>query len=169
MDNLKTQNQPPHSTQADSSLQDDIERLDALSTRMSWTANRLRAAELERFNLTQPQFVALRAIYKCGGGCCNMSELAETTQQVPATMTGIVDRLVQRGLAARSPNPSDRRAYQISLTDEGIELVNKITNQKTTRLASFAATLSSEDRCNMITLIGRMLDHLYPAVDDSAP
>lgn len=163
MDTLTTQTRSPQTTQADNSLQEDIERLDTLSARMSWTANRLRVAELERYNLTLPQFVALRAINQCEDGCCNMSELAETVQQVPATMTGIVDRLVQRGLAARSPNPSDRRAFRISLTDEGVKLVNKINNQKKTRLASFAATLSPEDRHKMITLIGGMLDHLYPA------
>ena len=163
MDALTTQNQPTQTTQADSSLQADIERLDVLSARISWNASRLRAAELEHYNLTLPQFVALKAIHCCQGGGCNMTELAESVQQVPATMTGIVDRLAQRGLVVRSPDPSDRRALRISLTEAGDELVNKIIHQKKTHLTSFAASLSTEERRNMITLMERMLDHLYPA------
>lgn len=135
---------------------------------MSWNTHRQRMAELERYNLTLPQFVALKAIHCCDGGSCNMSELAESVQQVPATMTGIVDRLTQRGLVVRNPNPSDRRAFRISLTAAGTDLVNKIISQKKIHLASFAATLSSEERRNMITLMEHMLDHLHSASEDSA-
>jgi DNA-binding MarR family transcriptional regulator len=168
MNALITQNQPSQPTLESSSLQADIERLEALAARMSWNTHRQRMAELEHYNLTLPQFVALKAIHCCDSGSCNMSELAELVQQVPATMTGIVDRLAQRGLVSRSPNPADRRSFRITLTETGAELVNKIISQKKNHLASFAATLSPEERCNLITMMERMLDHLHRADGNSS-
>ncbi len=37
----------------------------------------------------------------------------------PSTMTGVLDRMVRDGLVEREPDPGDRRALRIRLTDEG--------------------------------------------------
>ena len=48
-----------------------------------------------------------------------MSQLAELTNQVSATMTGIIDRLVDRGWVERNRNPADRRTVLVQLTPVG--------------------------------------------------
>jgi DNA-binding MarR family transcriptional regulator len=48
-----------------------------------------------------------------------MSTLAEQWFCDASNVTGIVDALEARGLAARQPHPSDRRMKLVRLTDEG--------------------------------------------------
>lgn len=46
-------------------------------------------------------------------------DLARCARLEPSTMTGLLDRMEQDGLVARSPDPDDRRAQRILLTPEG--------------------------------------------------
>lgn len=48
-----------------------------------------------------------------------LGELAALTNTTPKNMTGLVDRLVDRGQLTRSPDPSDRRVSRIELTADG--------------------------------------------------
>ena len=47
------------------------------------------------------------------------SELAQHLHIAPRSATEVVDALEAKGLVARSPDPSDRRATLVSLTDRG--------------------------------------------------
>jgi DNA-binding MarR family transcriptional regulator len=42
------------------------------------------------------------------------------------TITGVVDRLVQKGLAVREANSRDRRAHVLQVTDEGRRVLRGI-------------------------------------------
>ena len=44
-----------------------------------------------------------------------------------ATVTGLVDRLVDRGLVCRTEDPGDRRVRRLSLTPEGQRLTEEMT------------------------------------------
>ncbi len=44
----------------------------------------------------------------------------------PSTMTGLLDRLERDGLVTRAPDPHDRRAHRICLTEEGRKLRDPI-------------------------------------------
>ena len=50
-----------------------------------------------------------------------MGDLASDMQVLPSTLTAIADLLEQKGLAQRVRDPADRRAWLLSLTEEGIE------------------------------------------------
>ena len=82
-----------------------------------------------------------------------MSELAEASQQVSATMTGIIDRLAERGLAVRQPDPVDRRALRVSLTPEGLELLVQLEHLGQARLARVLVGFSIEERKQIIDLM----------------
>jgi DNA-binding MarR family transcriptional regulator len=47
------------------------------------------------------------------------TELASVLRVPPTSISRHVARLVDAGLAVRSPNPADRRSYLLELTDEG--------------------------------------------------
>ncbi len=49
----------------------------------------------------------------------NVGELGRCAGLEPSTMTGLLDRMARDGLLTREPDPDDRRAHRIHLTDIG--------------------------------------------------
>ena len=72
--------------------------------------------------LTMPQLKILIALRV--NGPAGAHELALTMGVSPATMTGIVDRLVAAGHVTRREDPRDRRVRRIELTAEGTALMD---------------------------------------------
>jgi len=52
-------------------------------------------------------------------GGLKMSELSDVLRVSNGNVTGIVDRLVEDGIARREPVPGDRRASRVKLTEKG--------------------------------------------------
>ncbi len=58
--------------------------------------------------------------------------LARCARLEPSTMTGLLDRMERDGLVCREPDPNDRRAYRICLTDVGRQVevpVQRVTQK----------------------------------------
>lgn len=75
------------------------------------------AAAVEQ--LTRGEMRVLRALGR--QDCCTMSGIADMICLSLSSMTGLVDRLVEKGLVKRDRSPEDRRVVQVVLTDEGRE------------------------------------------------
>ncbi len=73
--------------------------------------------------LTPPQFAALAKLHQMGS--CTQNRLGRNTAMDAATIKGVIDRLIRRGLTRTWPDPQDRRRMLISLTDAGLRLVAK--------------------------------------------
>ncbi len=67
-----------------------------------------------------------------------MREFARRLGYDPSNFTGIVDRLEQRGLVARRPDPDDRRVRQLVLTDDGRTLRRDLETRLLADLPLFA-------------------------------
>ncbi|WP_019123003.1 MarR family winged helix-turn-helix transcriptional regulator [Brevibacillus massiliensis] len=76
--------------------------------------------KLSHFGVTPVQFTLLHLLWEKDGQ--KGTELAKRLQLDGATMTGVLDRLVQNGLVERRPDPGDRRINLIYLTSKGREL-----------------------------------------------
>ncbi len=57
---------------------------------------------------------------------CTTTDLADAVGVHPSVATGIVQRMVQRGLFDRHEDPVDRRIRRLSLTPRGRELAEEI-------------------------------------------
>src|SRR6185503_12677404 len=77
------------------------------------------------FDLTPVQYAALSTI-KANPGLDQVT-LAGLIAYDRTTITGVVDRLVQKGLAERRASSRDRRARELEITDEGRRTLRKIT------------------------------------------
>ncbi len=73
----------------------------------------------ETLGLNAPMFQALMSM---GPNPCSQRELAGTLHYDASNVTGIVDRLVERGLVERQVDPKDRRIRLVVITEAGIEL-----------------------------------------------
>ena len=72
-------------------------------------------------------------------------------------MTNRRDLLEQRGLVERSPDPSDRRGVRITLTEGGLDLVNKAVEAHVEGEHRLLSALSSEERENLAGLLRKLL------------
>lgn len=81
-------------------------------------------AHIRETGLTPPQFDVICTLGNTPG--MFMNQLAEKTLVTKGTLTGIVDRLEQKGLVRREVPPENRRCFLIVLTPEGEELFDKV-------------------------------------------
>jgi MarR family transcriptional regulator, organic hydroperoxide resistance regulator len=89
---------------------------------------RPRMIELWReFDLMPPQQMALGLLLDAPRP---MGELAQFMHCDNSNITGIVDRLTERGLVERLPAEGDRRVKLVALTDEGRELANEVARRR---------------------------------------
>ena len=75
----------------------------------------------ENFGVTGPQ---LWALWEMGrSGPLALKDLASQMHLESSTVTGVVDRLVAKGLAERHPDARDRRRISLLPTDKGREIL----------------------------------------------
>jgi DNA-binding MarR family transcriptional regulator len=88
-----------------------------------WNASREFFA---RWDLGPSQFNVLNLLY---GGRTGLSQtqLGRELIMHRSNVTGLVDRLEQRGLVERKSVPGDRRAYRVVLTRAGREIMDEIS------------------------------------------
>ena len=75
---------------------------------------------LEPFGLTPFHWLVLCCLWQEDG--IPTSSIGEKLQQVGGTLTGVLDRMEERGLVRRERDRQDRRICRIWLTDAGREL-----------------------------------------------
>jgi len=68
----------------------------------------------------------LWTLYRRPGRSLRVNELAREVVLSPTAMSRFVDRVETAGYVRRQPDPDDRRALQVTLTDEGVELLRRM-------------------------------------------
>jgi DNA-binding MarR family transcriptional regulator len=126
-------------------LEQDLEEMTSLIPGIVGAFQRRFSRQLARFGLTLPQFVALNVLEEKEGET-RMGPLANATMQSAASMTGIVDRLLERGLVERERHPDDRRSVLVHLTDRGRQLLIEVRQDRHEQVRRMLGQLSLEER-----------------------
>ncbi|MFI9831627.1 MarR family winged helix-turn-helix transcriptional regulator [Streptomyces sp. NPDC051913] len=138
--------------------------------RSAFLVNAVYADSSRVFRLTPQQGQLLCVLMAHPQG---MSELGETLGLAKSSLTGLVDRTVQRGLVRREADPRDRRAVRVGLTDEGARLAAEFYAETCRRIDALPAHLTPAERDRLAALLSRVvLDNKVPEVfsePDSAP
>ncbi|MCH4564149.1 MULTISPECIES: MarR family winged helix-turn-helix transcriptional regulator [Halomonas] len=88
------------------------------------------------------------------------TQLFEALMISSGGMTNRLDRLEKAGLIQRSPNPEDRRGTLVSLTEKGLELMNRLVPLHVENEARLLSALSREEQETLGRLLGKLLDGL---------
>ena len=89
-----------------------------------------------RIELTKEQLRVIFLLYHKGQS--SPGEIALAFGVPKANVTSVIDRLVNKGLVSRHENPSDRRRYLLSLTDEG---KSRVVRLREIRIATITRVL----------------------------
>ena len=68
----------------------------------------------------------LWALYRSPGRALRVKDLADAVVLSPTAMSRFVDRVEAAGCVRREPDPQDRRALQVTITDEGVDLLRRM-------------------------------------------
>jgi DNA-binding MarR family transcriptional regulator len=93
--------------------------------------------------LTLAQLKSLFLITKKGS--TNFKKLAEALGVTPASVTRIVDRLVEQGLVSRREDPKDRRMMVLRPTDKGQTIITNLRESGINRMTRILMLLSLEE------------------------
>ena len=98
-----------------------------LARRFQQIAMAVFLAEVEAagFDLTPVQYAALAAI--AANPSIDQITLAGLIAYDRTTITGVIDRLAQKGLVVRQASARDRRSRELLITDEGRRTLDAIT------------------------------------------
>jgi DNA-binding MarR family transcriptional regulator len=80
------------------------------------------------------------------GEACRITELAAAEQVAQPSMTALVGRLEGRGLVRREPDPADRRAVRVAITDGGREQLAVVRAARAELLAVRIDRLDESER-----------------------
>jgi DNA-binding MarR family transcriptional regulator len=111
---------------------------------------------LSDFSLTPQQFSALAKIRETGG--VSQNRLGRMTAMDPATIFGVVQRLSQRGLIERAPDPIDPRSARLTLTAAGMNLIADAVPHAMEATERTLSSLSPTERRELVALLGKLAE-----------
>jgi DNA-binding MarR family transcriptional regulator len=82
-----------------------------------------------------------------------LSELSDHLHIAPRSATEVVDALAERGLAERRPDPQDRRAVLVRLTEHGRAVATAIRAARASEAEAFFAVLDDDDRAALARIL----------------
>jgi DNA-binding MarR family transcriptional regulator len=86
-----------------------------------------------------------------------MNELARLLELDKSSVTGLVDRAERRGLVARVPLATDRRAVLVRLTDTGRTLVSAAAGSFADDVSAMLGLLPPRDQAALARIVSRLL------------
>lgn len=116
------------------------------------------AAACDELDLTPPQIHSL--LWLRLDGPLGMGALAQRLGITEKTVTGIVDRLVRRGLLLRKRGDHDRRVVHCLLTRPGERLATRLDAITSDAMSAFLALMRPAERKSFI----RVLENVHQRV-----
>ena len=87
----------------------------------------------------------------------NPSDLARSSLITTGAMTARLDRLERAGLIRRAPDPTDRRAVRVHLTDDGEQLAEQALDAVIAADKAFLEPLSERRRVAVASALKQLL------------
>jgi MarR family transcriptional regulator, lower aerobic nicotinate degradation pathway regulator len=104
---------------------------------------------------TPTQFAALVKLAEAKE--VSQNRLGRLTAMDPATIKGVVSRLIERGLVERTADPKDQRRVALRLSPEGQMLVARILDKARAATAATLEPLSPSEQRRLVALLGRIV------------
>jgi DNA-binding MarR family transcriptional regulator len=145
---------------ADESVQRVITAVHRLSRRL----NRWYDRQLADLDITAGEWTVLEQLARSPGDApLTPSQLAEAANVAPSSMTHRLDRMVERGLIARSADPENRVRVRVRLTDAGYGLYAQAVREADVVEADLLAGLTPKQ----VQTLAELLERVIAGLDDA--
>ncbi len=116
----------------------------------------IEEASANGFDITPVQYAALVAIEENPG--VEATTLSALIAFDRSTLADVIERLVGKGLVARTPDAQDRRVKRLSVTPEGARVAAAIEPVVERAQARILAPLAPADRKRFLALLEQVVD-----------
>lgn len=123
--------------------------------RFNLISNKKLQDDLEKLDLTPPQFYVLATIGYAGG--LPFGEIGEKMMVTVSNLTGIVDRLEEKGLVARERDVHDRRVIRVRLTEKGSKLYKNTIPLFEKSISQFFSPLDKSQQKELSSLLRKLI------------
>lgn len=113
------------------------------------------AERLETRGVSVPQWVVLRCLFDEEGA--SLTELAAFVGVDAGALSRMIERLSQKGLVVREPDPASRRSVRLRLTDAGRKLVPVLAREADENDEACFGSLGDAERRRLLATIQVLL------------
>ena len=106
------------------------------------------------FKVTPTQFAALARLDEVGR--VSQNELGRLTAMDPATIWGVVNRLIKQDYIVQSTDPNDARLVMLELTETGRESISRMMSVAGEVSRETLAPLNEEESRTLLDLLSRI-------------
>lgn len=145
---------------------DDLyEQVERATMQIGWLSQRqfMQLLAEERFDLTMPQYYTLVHLAHSSNEY-KMSDLARATHQSAASLTGVIDRLIDKQLVARVRPQGDRRQVMVTTTDRGHMLLAEIKQARRDEMHRTLHRLQAEEVDELLRWLDKLVMSMTVAV-----
>jgi DNA-binding MarR family transcriptional regulator len=108
----------------------------------------------DEFDVTLPRFDLMAQLDKAPNGM-TLGEVSQRMMVSNGNVTGLAERLVERGLLDRRPSPNDRRAQIVSLTAEGRRTFRTMARTHEDWIAQIFSGLETSEIDTLMALLAK--------------
>jgi DNA-binding MarR family transcriptional regulator len=134
---------------------------------LSQLLSRRIQTELVPFGLTPYHYFVLRCLWEEDG--LPVSAIANRMQELGGTMTGVIDRMEERGLLARKRDKLDRRIWRVFLTEKGRHLEDELPSVLAKVRRQLLKGIDKGQYDVFDKVLDQLLDNAAQLVNDSQP
>ncbi|MDQ0971130.1 MarR family 2-MHQ and catechol resistance regulon transcriptional repressor [Neobacillus niacini] len=110
--------------------------------------------DIESHKISNENFMILELLYSKGPH--PVQKISEILSIPSGSITYVVDKLEKKGLVERQPNPNDRRASNVVLTEEGRALFDEIFPKHVATISQNLSFVSNDEKELLIDLLKRI-------------
>ena len=127
-----------------------------LMRRLRQTEERHSKEMNKKFSVSAPQVACLLALLD--DGPMSPSQIAKKIMVESSTVTGIIDRLEQKGLVARTRISRDRRVITVELTEAGRRLAENAPPPIQQKIVKGLSKIDEAERAQIIRTLNKLTE-----------
>ena len=113
--------------------------------------------DMRKYGLTSPQYNILRILKGSRPDGLSVLDIKSRMIDRSSNVSRLVEKLREQGLVVRTPSSADRRMVVVTITDSGLELLDKIQKEVMSNEEGFPGTnLSGEEMQQLSVLLDRL-------------
>ncbi len=135
-----------------------VQRIVTAVSRLSRRLDVFYTKRFEALDISRSEWPVLQALAMEGrGGHSNPSRLADAAGVSASTMTNRLDRMVERGLVERHPDPDNRTRIVVSLTRSGWDRFREAVLDVEPEERGILAPLTDAERATLAALLEKAI------------